>query len=166
MWSTWVCTPWNSRKVLRDGKERRRSQQFLKVDSGNFDEKVLTEARIVLFFSFAKPDFQTEIARHFKDNLPQADLCVNANDQSLKLNAPLCYAWSVRYCVLMKLCVLQPINLSVKFRNIMRYNDLFENIRFESLLVAQHFTRHISLNLHNSINEVLKYWLKVIRDNI
>lgn len=33
------------------------------------------------------------------------------------------------------------------------------------LCVAQYFTWHVSLNLHNSINEVLKYWLKVITFN-
>lgn len=62
-------------------KERRRSQQFLKVDSENFDEVLtsLTEAlQIVFFFFFAKPDFQRN-ARHFKDNLPRADLRVNAS---------------------------------------------------------------------------------------
>lgn len=92
----------------RAGKEPRRSQQFLSADSGNFDE-VLTSSGLLLSpgsrpFSSPKSDFQQEIVRHFKDNPPRADSRVNGNSQSLKLNAPRCYARSISsvYSVPMK----------------------------------------------------------------
>lgn len=88
--------------------------------------------QVVLFF-FYKARFSTEIARHFKDNLPRADLCVNANGLviEIKCSSLLCMVGSV-----LRPDEMQSINLSMKFRNIMRYNDLFGNIRLKSFPVC------------------------------
>lgn len=71
----------NSRKASLDGKERRRSQQFFKVDSGNFDE-ILTLLKLsyqTIFFFFAKPDFQQRLHDISRIREPRTDLRINAN---------------------------------------------------------------------------------------